>query len=196
MFKIVIHLNVRLDLKFIAFLVLSFYGLDAQTDQDSSDLYDKMIEGAALKLTIAYIEDLRLDDWNKGKIISKKEKDTYDSLLDLEKKNDKIDSTTIRESLDNGDWREARRKIYDEYNTCLKRNEHPNFQNIEFIPSGVSNSRRQQVINQLNYELKKSIEQSKPNIPLPQILSTQEKIIENNDTGKFGLNYALLVFLL
>lgn len=167
MFKISSQLNLNLGLQSVAVLLISFYGLRAQTRQDSIQVFNEMKDEAALRLFIAYVEDFRLDDWEKGTINSPEEKATYQKLLDLIKQESSIDSATVTQILDNGDWKEKRRTIYDEYRHSLNHNNDHKFQNIEFTPSGVSNSKREEIISQLNKKYRVNIEQYSPPAKMP-----------------------------
>lgn len=195
MFKLFNPLNFRLKQYYTFFLLLSLLGLKAQTKNDSLRLFEEMKNEAALKLTIAYIEDLRLEEWNSDKIVSIKEKTTYDYLVKLQQRGDLLENAEIKQILDNGDWGGTRKKVYDKYLESFENKNNPNFENIDFEPTSVDNTKRNEVIIVLNEDYNKRIKEFAPDITTPEVHSDSRTITEYNPSSKSEINYTLLLII-
>lgn len=89
----------------------------AQSEQDKQEVYDQLKEWAVVKLTIAYMEDLK--GWNSNtKKIKTKEFETYKTLIidfqyfSIERK---ILLEDVSQTLEEGDWRTTKKKVFDAY---------------------------------------------------------------------------------
>jgi len=192
--------------KIIILIVLGCFSLTnihCQTHQDSLETYNKINKWAVVKLTIAYMEDLRA--WSPEMEIENV-KDSFipefEDYISLEKKHkhysELIDLKGFMESL-NRNWSGTNKAVFENYMRELVDSISTNdFENIRFVPAKASTHNRTRIIQVLN---------DKYSSLLPKVVNEDEKIeeevispkrvlnstaIDNSDTSNFG---NILVYL-
>jgi len=127
-----------------------------QTKQDSINSYQKVNKWAVVKLTIAYMEDLK--NWPKNKNnIKNKESETYDKLktkYDLYVEN--INLEEVNSLLLEG-WEKTRDSIFQRYKKELVDSQVTsyNFEKIYFVPEKVRDSNRSKAIKTIQDQFTK-----------------------------------------
>jgi len=128
---------------------------NAQTQQDSIEAYKKVNKWAVVKLTIAYMEDLR--GWSpeikkgdvKGKLLSE-----FEDYIELEKNfEDYTESIDFDEfnSLLKDNWSETKDAVFEKYKIELYDSAIANnFEKILFVPRGTKTPNRSRAIEIIN----------------------------------------------
>jgi seryl-tRNA synthetase len=135
---------------FMVFFLFTNYNY-GQSKQDSIDSYEKVNKWAVVKLTIAYMEDLK--GWPKKNNGSNKnqEEDTYDKLktrYDLYSED--VNLKEINNLLLKG-WSKTRDRVFKKYRKELADSMNANnFKNIRFVPEKVAKNKRSEAIATIN----------------------------------------------
>lgn len=168
--------------KFLLVLGMSFLLTNAsygQTQQDSINAYNKVKKWAVVKLTIAYMEDLK--GWPPHSAENEFDKSDPLEVETYKKINNKyrnystqVDLDQVAELLLNG-WKKTRDSIFKKYKEDIVDSIKPNlyhFQEIEFVPEKTSTIiNREKVIVEINKKYN-------------SLLSTQKKVIEKHSSSK------------
>ena len=98
-------------------VLLPITSILAQSNEEKQEVYDELKEWAVVKLTIAYMEDLH--SWTENSEgIDSKEYETYKTFINNYKNfkvEEKINLEDIGKKLLNGDWKNTKTKVFDNY---------------------------------------------------------------------------------
>ena len=178
--------------KFIVLLWVVFLPITsivAQSDKDEQEVYNQLKEWVVVKLTIAYMEDLRqFTSENKGEKGSEKEYETYKTIVnDYREYSEemKINLENVGQSLIIGSWGKTKRNVFDAYKT-LDINSDYSFNNIQASGYTEEMSRRSfnntiTVLNKKYEDLlndKKNIEETPKSKKIIEEVKTENKQLE------------------
>ena len=117
-------------------VLLPISSLFAQTEDERQEAYEQVNKWAVVKLTIAYIEDLR--GFTESNNIDSKEYITYSKLIENYSDNSTdINLDTVGSILTNGDWSKAKKQVFDKYRTELVDSTLYNFDSVELFVEGL-----------------------------------------------------------
>ncbi len=156
----------------------------AQSNKEEQEIYNQLKEWAVVKLTIAYIEDLR--GWTpETKNNNKSEFQTYIKLVNEYQNfsNEKvINLDSVGELLTNGSWSRTKINVFDHYNT-LNIDSEFNFQSIQ--ASGYDEKNSKQRFNETIIVLNKKYEEllnAKNNIEKGNIENSMTESLPEDST--------------
>jgi hypothetical protein len=130
----------------------------AQTHQDSIDTYNELNEWAVVKLTIAYIEDLR--GFSKTNNPDSKEYRTYLKLIENYPDNSiDVNLDTVGSILTNGDWSKVKAQVFDKYRKDLVDSiDNYNFDSVDLFYKGLkSNIKSQNILKEIQKKYSESL---------------------------------------
>lgn len=100
--------------------MLSITSSFSQTEEEIQKTYEKVKDWAVVKLTIAYMEDLKGWDAKLARGESKKEFKTYKELLNnYSNYTSDVNLSAVSEKLTKGDWKTTKTNVFDEYKSTI-----------------------------------------------------------------------------
>lgn len=152
----------------------------AQSNQNDQEAYDQLQDWAAVKLTIAYIEDLRhFTPDKKGKNGSEKEYKTYKVLIDkYETFSNEINHDSVSQLLVNGEWSTTKKIVFDGYRNIEIQSDF-NFSQLEALgyTDEMSKENFDKAISVLNNQYQELLQEK---LIIEEKPETKKNIAENN----------------
>lgn len=193
--------NGCLFLMFFLFFTSSYYG---QTKQDSINAYEKVNKWAVVKLTIAYMEDLR--NWTLNTKKTKVEKEYEKEFVDYQyiKNNYSLYIEDVNldkfEKLLVNNWSDTKSNIFQKYkNTLIDRVPIAcNFENIDFVPEKSETKRRSEAIKDIKIKYSSFLPKQEKEIEHLEVVTFNSSERTNNaneiEKGSSSLNIMLTIF--
>jgi len=184
----------------IVFGCFSLTNIHCQTHQDSIETYNKINKWAVVKLTIAYMEDLRT--WSPEMEIENV-KDSFvpefEDYISLEKKHKQYSELIDLEDFVgflNKSWSGTKKAVFENYKRELVDSISANdFENIRFVPAKASTHNRTSIIQVLNEKyssLLPKVENEKDISPI-RVLNSTAIDIDKSDFGNILVYLALTI---
>lgn len=176
------------------------------THQDSVETYNKINKWAVVKLTTAYMEDLKgwspHSDDNEYSKSSQSEVKTYKKLVsDFENYTTEIDFEKVAKMLTEG-WGKTRDSVFKKYKKELVDSINPNsyhFQSIQFVPEKTSTTiNRKKVISEINKKYNSLLPklEKKSEIVTEKAISTQSELNTTTTADNNKLSFLnIMVYL-
>ena len=159
--------------------ILPITSIIAQSNEEKQEAYDQLKEWAVVKLTIAYIEDLRqFTPEEKGNNGSKNEYKTYTDLINhYQDFSNEINLDSIAQLLVKGDWKVTKENVFDSYRK-IDFTPDINFKKIEAagFKEGMSVSNFNRTIKDLNNKYEELLNDL--------IIAREEQQSKNNNNEK------------